>query len=428
MTEAWLHDRGVADAARDRRRAPGDGRRRRRRGARPHRRCRGVADGAWRRPRPSVPSCSSSKTSTGRATASSTSSSRSSSRGPTCRSWSSRSTRPELLDRRPAWCGGRRNALSLALDPLPDARRRAPGRAPRRRRARGGRAAVVERADGNPSTPARSPGRSWSRWARLDPDAVRDALQRLPDTVQATVLARLDLLEPADRRMLQVGAVFGRSFLPSGVGVIEPALAESGEDIAERLLDRDLVRPASQGELAFRHILIREVAYGMLPRAERAQLHAAAAALARRRAQRVRRTPTRSSSPSMRARPRRSRRRWGSTVPARSARPRSTDSWRRRRAPMSAGGERRVDAPPACCARAGDAGSTPRAQRAPGQHDRPRRPQHRLPHDRALPGPCFRRPCRTHPAHHQRDPHLPHALAGLGGRPPERSRVDDADR
>jgi class 3 adenylate cyclase len=186
--------------------------------------------------------------------------------------------RPELLDRRPTWSGGRRNALSLALEPLP-----APDVATLVEHLVEGASsdvvdAVVARADGNPFY-AGEIARALVEQvgARLDPAAVHEALLRLPDTVQATVLARLDLLEPADRRMLQVGAVFGRAFLPAGVAAVEPSLAAVGDQVGERLLDRDLVRPASQGELAFRHILIREVAYGMLPRAERARLHAGAA-------------------------------------------------------------------------------------------------------------------------------------------------------
>ena len=42
------------------------------------------------------------------------------------------------------------------------------------------------------------------------------------------------------------------------------------------LLDRDIIRPAGVQRYVFRHILIREVAYGTLPRAERARLHGAA--------------------------------------------------------------------------------------------------------------------------------------------------------
>ena len=337
--------------------------------------------------------------------------------------------RPELLDRRPAWSGGRRNALSLALDPLP-----APDVARLVEHLVEGASeevvrAVVERADGNPFY-AGEIARALVEQvgAGLDPAAVRGALQRLPDTVQATVLARLDLLEPADRRMLQVGAVFGRSFLPSGVAVIEPALAETGEEIAERLLDRDLVRPASQGEVAFRHILIREVAYGMLPRAERARLHAACGHVARgalggtggrlRGAHRGPRAGSRDARDGARAR--RGRRR--------SARWRSTDSSRQPRAPWRPG---RTSSRCAICAprwswrrRIGTSSSTSVMGNTTVHGDI----EHRVPHDRPLPGPRVRRSPRTHPAHHQRDPHLPHALAGLGGRPPERGRADDTGR
>jgi class 3 adenylate cyclase len=187
-------------------------------------------------------------------------------------------TRPELLDRRPAWGGGRRNHVSLALEPLPDAdvaelvgrllETAAPGILD----------AVVARAEGNPFF-AGELVRGIAERAGADPspDAIERALATLPDTVQATVLARLDLLPPDERRMLQVGSVFGRSFRPAGVAALDPAFAETSEVAADRLLERDLVRPASGDGLAFRHILIREVAYGTLPRTERARLHAAAA-------------------------------------------------------------------------------------------------------------------------------------------------------
>src|SRR5207249_5542562 len=48
-------------------------------------------------------------------------------------------------------------------------------------------------------------------------------------------------------------------------------------ELCERLIDRDLIRSAEGDRYTFRHILIQEVAYGTLPRAERARLHAQAA-------------------------------------------------------------------------------------------------------------------------------------------------------
>ena len=186
--------------------------------------------------------------------------------------------RPELLDRRASWSGGRRNALSLALEPLPAqdvailVEHLVEGVAPEVV------ASVVERADGNPFYAGEIVRALVEQVGMdLDPGAVQDALQRLPDTVQATVLARLDLLSAAERRMLQVGSVFGRGFDLAGAAALDPSLAADAEATLERLLDRDLVRRSGPHEIAFRHILIREVAYGMLPRAERARLHATAA-------------------------------------------------------------------------------------------------------------------------------------------------------
>jgi class 3 adenylate cyclase len=176
-------------------------------------------------------------------------------------------TRPELLDRRPAWGGGRRNYVSIALEPLSDAdtarlveqllEGRSPDLADR----------VVRHAEGNPFFAG---------------ELVRAVLERpgvdqLPDTVQATVLARLDLLGPEERRMIQLGSVFGRAFRLAGIQALEPELQRLDE-VAERLVDKDLVRSAGSGTFNFRHILIREVAYQTLTRAERGRLHAAAAA------------------------------------------------------------------------------------------------------------------------------------------------------
>jgi class 3 adenylate cyclase/tetratricopeptide (TPR) repeat protein len=175
-------------------------------------------------------------------------------------------TRPELLDRRPAWGGGRRNYVSISLEPLSATEtaqlveQLLEGRSPD----------VVERvvrhAEGNPFFAG---------------ELVRSIIERpgtdqLPDTVQATVLARLDLLAPAERRTIQLGSIFGRSFRGAGIRALEPGL-DGVEDAIERLLEKDLVRSGGADTFGFRHILIREVAYQTLTRAERGRLHAAAA-------------------------------------------------------------------------------------------------------------------------------------------------------
>jgi len=186
--------------------------------------------------------------------------------------------RPELLDRRPSWGGGRRNALSIALEPLPDravtelVRDLVPDASEETA------AAVVARAEGNPFYAGEIVRTLRDRLGPAPtPADIGRAIAALPDTVQATVLARLDALEPTARRTVQLGAVIGRSFPVRAISAIEPALGTDAIDAAIGLLaDRDMVRPAGSGTVAFRHILIREVAYGTLPRAERARLHEAA--------------------------------------------------------------------------------------------------------------------------------------------------------
>jgi len=110
-----------------------------------------------------------------------------------------------------------------------------------------------------------------------DPAAVASAIAALPDTVHATVLARLDALDPTPRRVVQLGAVLGRTFEPRAIPAMDSGLDPDALAVAiDDLLDRDLVRSAALGAVTFRHILIREVAYGTLPRVERARLHGAA--------------------------------------------------------------------------------------------------------------------------------------------------------
>jgi hypothetical protein len=100
--------------------------------------------------------------------------------------------------------------------------------------------------------------------------ALRDGERGLgiPDSVQGVLAARIDLLTPPAKTALQAAAVIGRSFTP-------PALASLVGSAAEvrTLVERGFVRP-TEPELVFKHALTREVAYGSLPKAERARLHA----------------------------------------------------------------------------------------------------------------------------------------------------------
>jgi class 3 adenylate cyclase/tetratricopeptide (TPR) repeat protein len=187
--------------------------------------------------------------------------------------------RPELLDRRPTWGGGRRNYVALNLEPLDELAIAALADYLLQGPPQEVVDTVVARAEGNPFYAGELARALRERAPDLDdPAAVTAAVAALPDTVHATVLARLDLLAPAPRRAIQLGSVFGRSFQTGGVAALEPELAGNLTDTINHLLEHDLLRQGIGDELTFRHILIREVAYQTLPRAERARLHGAAGA------------------------------------------------------------------------------------------------------------------------------------------------------
>ncbi len=192
--------------------------------------------------------------------------------------------RDELLDRRPGWGGGRLNATTLTLDPL--AREQAHelvtalvgGRTPASAELMG---EVATRSGGNPLFAEEMVNRIVEEGA-AEPDA-------LPDTVHSVLAARLDSLPRGERRVLQTAAVVGQTFWEGSVGDTgEPNL--DLRTTLESLRSKDLVVPtagsrlAGEREYAFKHVLIRDVAYSTLPKAVRARKHAEVGAFISERA------------------------------------------------------------------------------------------------------------------------------------------------
>src|SRR6185437_4593287 len=110
------------------------------------------------------------------------------------------------------------------------------------------------------------------------------AAAELPDTVQGLLAARLDSLEPAERQLVADAAVLGRTFSEAA---LEPLLSLDREQLdttVAALIERGILVPGDAPQdgggrrLAFRHVLIRDVAYEMLPKAARARRHAEVAA------------------------------------------------------------------------------------------------------------------------------------------------------
>ncbi|MFL6088260.1 MAG: ATP-binding protein [Mycobacterium sp.] len=92
----------------------------------------------------------------------------------------------------------------------------------------------------------------------------------VPSTLQAVIAARIDRLDPAAKRTLNAAAVIGSQFSPETLGAleIEPVL---GDLVLAELIDQTTFGPRPQ--YAFRHALIRAVAYESQLKSDRTQLH-----------------------------------------------------------------------------------------------------------------------------------------------------------
>ena len=178
--------------------------------------------------------------------------------------------RPELLDRRPMWAGGKLNATTVLLEPLTadetnELIERLLGDAGLDDALR---TRIGEAAEGNPlfveqmlAMVAESP----------NGDVV------VPPTIQALLSARLDQLEPAERGVLERGSVEGKIFHRGGVEALAPEEADVPTKLMA-LVRKELVRPdrtqlVGDDAFRFRHLLIRDAAYDGLPKAARADLH-----------------------------------------------------------------------------------------------------------------------------------------------------------
>jgi class 3 adenylate cyclase/tetratricopeptide (TPR) repeat protein len=187
--------------------------------------------------------------------------------------------RPELLGRRPGWGGGKPNALTLSLAPLSDqdTARLIGSLLGRPVLEAGQQAVLLARAGGNPLYA--------EQYAQMLTDQGPARQLPVPESIQGIIAARLDLLAPADKRLLQDAAVIGKVFWPGAVAALGGG-PDGGGELDERLhgLERkQFVRRerrssvAGQTQYAFVHVLVRDVAYGQIPRAARALRHAGAA-------------------------------------------------------------------------------------------------------------------------------------------------------
>jgi len=191
--------------------------------------------------------------------------------------------RPELADRAPGWAGGLRNATTITLNPLSETEtaRLVSGLLEQTLLPAELQRAIIDRAGGNPLY-AEEVVRLLRDRGLLDDRAALADLP-LPETVQALIASRLDTLSPERKGFLQDASVLGKVFWSGAVAAIGGA---SDEEVAAGLHElerRELVRPSrtsaveGEREVAFWHVLVRDVAYGQIPRPQRAQKHLTAA-------------------------------------------------------------------------------------------------------------------------------------------------------
>ena len=168
--------------------------------------------------------------------------------------------RPELFVSHPGWGSGMRNETTVVLEALEAGEMR------RLANALSAQAAplpsAVDLAGGNPFF--------LEEILAMSGEGGGD---RVPETVQGVIAARLDLLDPEDKLLLQRAAVVGRSFT---LEQLEPLFDGGGRGPTGRLrnlVERDLIHHRGGGRHSFKHALIRDVAYESIPRGERARLH-----------------------------------------------------------------------------------------------------------------------------------------------------------
>jgi class 3 adenylate cyclase/tetratricopeptide (TPR) repeat protein len=172
--------------------------------------------------------------------------------------------RPDLLDLRPGWTG------VLRLEPLaPDeAGKLIDARLVTRPLEPGVRDRIMAASGGNPL---------FVEELTAMLQASGNEAITIPPTIQALLSARLDQLDPAERTVLERAAVEGEIFHRSSVQSLTPAESQLTTRLTS-LVRKDLIRPEKAqlpGEDAFRfrHLLIRDAAYGSLAKATRAELH-----------------------------------------------------------------------------------------------------------------------------------------------------------
>jgi predicted ATPase/class 3 adenylate cyclase len=188
--------------------------------------------------------------------------------------------RPELFEAHSTWGAGTRNSHTINLSPLSESETSELVQGLLEQNvSEQVRLTILERAGGNPLYA--------EEFVRLVADrglGEADNGLAFPDSVQALIAARLDTLSAERKSLLQDAAVVGKVFWTGALASMGEHDERDIELALHELSRKELVRPArrtsmeGETEYAFWHVLVRDVAYGQIPRVGRARKHRAAAA------------------------------------------------------------------------------------------------------------------------------------------------------
>jgi class 3 adenylate cyclase/predicted ATPase len=197
------------------------------------------------------------------------------------------SARPELMERRSGFGERVKNVTRISLEPLGDDAMRqlleglVPGLPPAALRS------MVERAEGIPLYAVETVRMLLDRELLVATDGGYEVgdLSGLgvADTLQALIASRLDANRPEDRALLLDASVLGQSFTVEALAAVAGVQPAALSDRLDRLVRRELLsveadpRSPERGQYMFVQALVREVAYQNLAKADRRQLHLAAA-------------------------------------------------------------------------------------------------------------------------------------------------------
>jgi len=181
--------------------------------------------------------------------------------------------RPELLEVRPGWSGGKLNATSVLLEPLSEQEcaELVDSLAGTDRLSQNTRTRIVDAAEGNPLFVE-------EMLALVLETGQPDAEVEVPPTIQALLGARLDRLDADGRAVLEHASVQGKEFYEAAlVELLSKPLGRRAAEVLGSLVRKELIRPDRTGlggrTYRFRHLLIRDAAYESIPKGARAEMH-----------------------------------------------------------------------------------------------------------------------------------------------------------